>query len=117
MLIRWQLVVKGENDSDNTLRDARRFVISDEEFKKFCDKHSDCSGFVAEPNNIMKDSYLILDEYMRFLDKGNNPGGSILDVGVRKALDQVFWDEESFIQRGGIYDWSKVGDQDKNLSW
>ncbi|CZS92393.1 related to Radical S-adenosyl methionine domain-containing protein 2 [Rhynchosporium agropyri] len=97
---RWKcfqvLVVKGENDSDVTLRDATRFVITDDEFQQFCIKHSTCSGFVAEPNNIMKDSYLILDEYMRFLDKGNDPSPSILEIGVKKALQHVFWDEGWF---------------------
>ncbi|CZT08642.1 related to Radical S-adenosyl methionine domain-containing protein 2 [Rhynchosporium agropyri] len=109
---RWKcfqvLVVKGENDSGATLRDATRFVISDDEFQQFCNKHSNCSGFVAEPNNLMKDSYLILDEYMRFLDKGNDPSLSILEVGVEQALQSVYWDEESFRHRGGIYDWTKA---------
>ncbi|KUJ14256.1 radical s-adenosyl methionine domain-containing protein 2 [Mollisia scopiformis] len=112
---RWKcfqvLVVKGENDSDAMLRNATRFVISDEEFQQFCNEHSTCSGFVAEPNNVMKDSYLILDEYMRFLDKGNDPSSSILEVGVEKALQSVFWDEESFKYRGGIYDWTKKAPQ------
>lgn len=122
---RWKcfqvLVVKGENDSDATLRDATRFVISDDQFQQFCDKHSTIEGFVAEPNNIMKDSYLLLDEYMRFLDKGNDPSASILEVGVEKALQSVYWDEKSFIDRGGIYDWTKTacggGDSTRGLDW
>ncbi len=120
---RWKcfqvLVVKGENDSSKTLRDATRFAISDRQFQQFCDKHSTCTGFVAEPNNVMKDSYLILDEYMRFLDKGNDPSASILEVGVEKALQSVFWDEKSFIHRGGIYDWTKEkhGNSEGALEW
>jgi radical S-adenosyl methionine domain-containing protein 2 len=57
----------------------------------------------------MASSYLILDEYLRFLDKGDGLEGhsdSILEVGVAKALQQVHWDEESFHARGGVYDWS-----------
>ena len=35
----------------------------------------------------MRNSYLILDEYMRFLDRnGREPSQSILDVGAGKAL-------------------------------
>ncbi|TVY85455.1 Radical S-adenosyl methionine domain-containing protein [Lachnellula suecica] len=116
---RWKcfqvLVVKGENDSADTLRDATHFTISDEQFEQFCAKHSTCSGFVPEPNNIMKDSYLILDEYMRFLDKGNDPSKSIFEVGVSEALRSIFWDEKSFLERGGIYDWTRAGDKDKKL--
>ena len=120
---RWKcfqvLVVKGENDTDTTLRSATQFVISDDQFQQFCNKHLTIDGFVAEPNNVMKDSYLILDEYMRFLDKGNDPSASILEVGVEKALQSVFWDEENFVRRGGIYDWIKATHEDSNklLDW
>jgi radical S-adenosyl methionine domain-containing protein 2 len=44
---------------------------------------------VPESNKIMKRSYLILDKYMRFLDKGDKEekaSESILDVGVRKTM-------------------------------
>ncbi|KAJ9313120.1 hypothetical protein DTO271D3_6549 [Paecilomyces variotii] len=109
---RWKcfqvLIIEGENDSTSTIRDARRFMITDEEFQQFCDRHSSNSFFVPEPNDVMRSSYLILDEYMRFLNKGTGaPTESILDVGARRALEQVYWDEESFQKRGGIYDWSK----------
>lgn len=81
---RWKcfqvLVVPGENDSDATLRNAKRFVITDEEFRKFCEVHSHNECFVAEPNNLMRDSYLVLDEHMRFLDKGNNPSQKFRNV-------------------------------------
>jgi len=63
---------------------------------------------VPESNFLMAKSYLILDEYMRFLDRdGREPSPSILEVGVAEALRKVFWDEKSFVKRGGIYDWSK----------
>jgi radical S-adenosyl methionine domain-containing protein 2 len=109
---RWKcfqvLVIEGENDSNSTIRDARRFEITDDEFQQFCDRHSHQSCFVPEPNNVMRSSYLILDEYMRFLNKGTgDPTESILDVGVTRTLDRVYWDEQSFHERGGIYDWSK----------
>lgn len=32
---------------------------------------------------------------------------SILDVGVHKALRDIHWDEESFRERGGVYEWTK----------
>ena len=52
----------------------------------------------------------LVDEYMRFLDKGDGDekvSESILDVGVQKAIKQVRWDQEEFRGRGGVYDWSK----------
>lgn len=52
---------------------------------------------------------------MRFLDGGTKkPSRSILDVGVRDAIDAANFDEEMFLQRGGKYTWSK---SDMNLDW
>ncbi|OXV07161.1 hypothetical protein Egran_05080 [Elaphomyces granulatus] len=124
---RWKcfqvLVIDGENDSTATLRNANPFTIIDEEYESFCNRHSHHKCFVPEPNNVMKSSYLILDEYMCFLNKGTGaPTGSILDIGVQEALRQGYWDKSSFNKRGGIYDWSKTGEscataRDPNLDW
>jgi radical S-adenosyl methionine domain-containing protein 2 len=105
---RWKvfqvLMVAGENDSDKTLKDVRKFQISDEEFESFCARHRGQGALVEEPNRLMKSSYLILDEYMRFLDReGREPSASILEVGVERALEGVFWDEEGFEERGGRF--------------
>jgi radical S-adenosyl methionine domain-containing protein 2 len=99
------LVVAGENDLDAVLRNAKTFVITDDKFRRFCEVHLDNECFVVEPNDLMRDSYLILDEYMRFLDKGNGNESSlsILEVGVNAALKCVFWDQKGFVERGGIY--------------
>ncbi|KAB8231213.1 radical SAM enzyme [Aspergillus alliaceus] len=109
---RWKcfqvLLVSGENDSTETKRDARKFLITDEEFNLFCVVHRQQKSFVPESNTLMAKSYLILDEYMRFLDRdGRQPSAPILKVGVRRALDSVYWDEKSFVSRGGIYDWKR----------
>lgn len=32
---------------------------------------------------------------------------SILIVGVEKAMSQVVWDRMEFVDRSGIYDWSR----------
>lgn len=58
----------------------------------------------------MASSYLILDEYMCFLDKGKGKekqSKSILEVGVARALEEVHFDRAAFIERGGEYAWSK----------
>jgi radical S-adenosyl methionine domain-containing protein 2 len=54
----------------------------------------------------MKSSYLILDEEMRFLDKGDGEetySESILKVGVEEALKNIRFDEEEFLKRKGDY--------------
>lgn len=118
---RWKcfqvLFVEDENDaqaadavSDKRKRDARDLLISGEQFGAFCEKHKHLEAFVPEPNDLMASSYLILDEYLCFLDKGQGKerqSRSILEVGVAKALDEVKFDQEAFMQRGGLYAWSK----------
>ncbi|KAF1977951.1 radical SAM enzyme [Bimuria novae-zelandiae CBS 107.79] len=111
---RWKvfqvLVVAGENENDERLRNARNFTITDEEFKHFCDKHKSIPNFVPEDNAHMAASYLILDEYLRFLDAGvskEKTSGSIVEIGVQRALKQINWDETKFVAKGGLYDWSK----------
>ncbi len=111
---RWKcfqvLIVPEENGSDQTLRDARDFVITDEQFKHFCDGHKHHECFVPEGNDVMASSYLLLDEFLCFLNKGvREKTRSILDVGVEEALRDVYWDEEGFAERGGVYDWSRDG--------
>lgn len=127
---RWKcfqcLIVKTENDGSNdSIRDASRFLITDTQYEEFIKRHQDQKCLIKEPKEIMKSSYLILDEYMRFLDKGNDEkyiiSESILDVGVDKALSQINWNEKCFEERQGEYDWSKESSSDcnenKNLDW
>lgn len=66
----------------------------------------------------MKDSYLNLDEYMRFLNcttGGKIPTKSILDVGVNEALNKAGFDEKAFLRRGGKFQWSKP--KSDNYEW
>ncbi|XP_036119254.1 radical S-adenosyl methionine domain-containing protein 2 isoform X2 [Molossus molossus] len=119
--VRWKvfqcLIIEGENSGDGALREAERFVISKEEFQEFLDRHKEVSCLVPECNDKMKDSYLILDEYMRFLNcrKGRkDPSKSILDVGVDEAIKFSGFDEKAFLTRGGKYVWSKA---DLKLDW
>ncbi|KAF2966140.1 hypothetical protein GQX73_g7414 [Xylaria multiplex] len=118
---RWKvfqvLYVEGENDAqdkdvslDKRKRNAKNLLISDKQFRAFCDQHQHLNSFVPEPNSVMASSYLLLDEYLCFLDKGSGAekqSRSILDVGVQKALGEIYWDQEAFSKRGGMYDWTK----------
>ncbi|XP_056152034.1 S-adenosylmethionine-dependent nucleotide dehydratase RSAD2 [Lampris incognitus] len=119
--VRWKvfqcLLIDGENAGEDALREAERFVISDKLFHTFLGRHSGISCLVPESNQKMRDSYLILDEYMRFLDcrEGRkDPSKSILDVGVKEAIRFSGFDERMFLKRGGKYKWSKA---DMQLEW
>lgn len=111
---RWKvfqcLIVEGENDNATRVRDARRFLITDEQWRTFCDRHKHLECYVPEDNDTMAGSYLNVDEDMCFLDKGKGEmkrSRSILDVGVRTAMGEVVWDKEAFERRGGVYNWSR----------
>ncbi|EME46021.1 hypothetical protein DOTSEDRAFT_86685 [Dothistroma septosporum NZE10] len=138
---RWKvfqvLPVGGENDAneaetqlDQRKRNANKVLITDEQFTAFCDQHKHLSCFVPESNDLMASSYLIVDEYLRFLDKGNGiekASASILEVGVQAALAQVEWDQEAYHKRRAVYEWSKDledaredgcgGDLPESLQW
>ncbi|KAK6346550.1 hypothetical protein TWF696_006674 [Orbilia brochopaga] len=92
----------------DTMRDVSKFLITGDEFEKFCQRHKHNECFVPEGNNVMVNSYLILDEYMCFLDKDAKVQSKpILEVGVQEALKEVRWDTEQFIARDAIYEWQR----------
>ena len=113
---RWKvfqcLLLEGENAGGaGDLRDARHLTVTTEQFDEFVERHQTaCPQMIPEPNNVMQNSYLLLDEEMRFLDcsgGGKVPSESILKVGVWKALEQAGFDVEKFNERGGVYDWKR----------
>lgn len=135
---RWKcfqvLFVEGENDAgvadtakDKRKRDARDLLITTEQWETFCEKHQHLDAFVPESNDLMASSYLILDEYLCFLDKGKGEeiqSKSILEVGVAQALKEVYFDKQAFYNRGGEYAWSREdeaegcgGETSKDLEW
>ncbi|CAF1161478.1 unnamed protein product [Rotaria sordida] len=85
-------------------------LLINEENAEFCQHHQHLKCFVPESNIAMRNSYLILDEHMRFLDRRNGHkdlSPSILDVGVEAALNRSGFDEEVFFKRDGQYKWTK----------
>lgn len=112
---RWKvfqvLILEDENSGQpGELRDARPLRITDEEYAAFLSEHAEVQQLIPEPNNMMQNSYLILDEDMRFLDcskGGKVPSESLLKVGVGKALEQSGFDQKMFVRRGGVYDWKR----------
>ena len=111
---RWKvfqvLLLDGENTgSEGELGDARDLCIGRREFDSFVGRHSNRKQLIPEPNDVMQNSYLLLDEDMKFLDcsgGGKVPGRSILDVGV-EALSDAGFDHRMFHERGGVFEWRR----------
>ena len=112
--VRWKvfqcLPIEAENMGPGALRQVEPFLVTEEEWQTFITNHHDITVMVQESNEKMRNSYLILDEYMRFLDNTEGkkePSKSILDVGVQAAINKAGFDEAMFLERGGKYQWSK----------
>ncbi|KAG8965924.1 Radical S-adenosyl methionine domain-containing protein 2 [Tulasnella sp. 419] len=125
---RWKvfqvLLLDGENtgSSTNSKRDARHLTITKEQFQAFLDRHKDQKCLVPEDNDAMRDSYLNLDEQMRFLNCTNGgkiAGRSLLEVGVEEALKDSGFDSKAFYERGGVYDWKgeKPAQSVEDIDW
>ena len=113
---RWKvfqvLLLEMENTGlKGELKDATNLVVTNEQFWSFIARHEDCDCIIPEPNNLMQNSYLLLDEKMCFMNSSNGSkvaGDSILHVGVENALKGVDFDENAFIARGGVYKWTRL---------
>lgn len=109
---RWKifqvLPIKGQND-----KFFNEFEISQDCFQKFIERHQNlCSitKIVPESNVDMTGSYAMVDPAGRFFDNTYHEhtySDSILKIGVNEAYTQVRISEEKYVNRGGIYDWSK----------
>lgn len=48
------LIIEGENSGEDALREADKFVISDEDFEQFLERHKDVPCLVPESNQKVK---------------------------------------------------------------
>lgn len=104
---RWKvfqcLLIEGENHGENALRDATNMTVTKKEFDLFISRHEAVKCLVPENNSDMRNSYLILDEQMRFLNNvegQKRPTVSILD-NVQEALNDSGFDHKKFKKRTG----------------
>ena len=85
--------------------------INEEEFQYFIKHNSDLSlgiKMVVEDNNVMTNSYLMIDPAGRFFD--NTKGYYVYSehlhkIGIDKALSQINYDYDKFVLRNGFYNW------------
>ena len=59
------LIIEGENAGPEAKRNAENFVITNDQFNGFLQRHASVPQLVPESNTMMRNSYLILDEYVR----------------------------------------------------
>ena len=66
----------------------RKLLISGGEYELFCKKHKGQKCFVPESNKVTAKSYLILDEYLRFLDRDGRPPTRAGEMGQCRPYGQ-----------------------------
>jgi radical S-adenosyl methionine domain-containing protein 2 len=107
---RWKLFqvlpIKGQNDLN-----IKDFKIEESQFQTFLDTHNELryiTTIISESNDQMNGSYAMVDPAGRFYDneKGeHNYSQPILEIGAHNAIEQVNYNYQKFVTRGGIYKW------------
>ena len=108
---RWKLLqalpVKGQNDAH-----IADFAITTTQFEAYVQRNqvveNDGILVVPESNEMMTESYVMIDPSGRFFDNSQGTytySHPILKVGVEEALKDVSLNPKRFFQRGGQYDW------------
>jgi radical S-adenosyl methionine domain-containing protein 2 len=97
--------VDGQNDDY-----YGQFEVSDAAFQDYLARHRHaCKGhLVPESNGDIIGSYIMIAPNGKFFDdtKGQHTySRSILQYGVAQALGDIKYSHESFMKRGGLYDW------------
>jgi radical S-adenosyl methionine domain-containing protein 2 len=107
---RWKLFqvlpVVGQNDER-----FAEFEIGRDQFEAYVDRHRGLEDHgilvVPETNEAMRGSYAMIDPLGRFFDNVDGRhrySEPIAAVGVQQAWEQIRFDPERFMQRGGNYD-------------
>ncbi len=108
---RWKLLqalrVEGQNDAH-----IADFEIAPEQFEAYVQRNriveNDGIIVVPESNEMMTESYVMIDPAGRFFDNAQGAhtySRPILEVGIEDALQDVSVDRERFLKRGGQYEW------------
>lgn len=110
---RWKLFqvlpITGQNDAR-----FGEFAIADADFAAFIARHAAVAEHgitvVPEDNEAMQGTYAMIDPRGCFIDNAEGTlrySRPILDVGVETAWQQVRFDRERFVARGGHYDYGQ----------
>lgn len=104
---RWKvfqaLRVDGQND-----KQFEEIKVDETQYYGFIERHKYQPSMVAENNEAMTGSYLLIDPQGRLFEnsKGRHTYSSPLqDNDIDKCLSEINLNREMFLKRGGIYEW------------
>ena len=108
-VLRWKLlqVLPIQNENDQIVDSI---TINNQEFYSFVNRHSNLKNMgvevVPENNDAMTESYLMIDPDGRFYQNTNGKyfkSKSILKIGIQKAINEINFNKNKFLERGGLY--------------
>jgi radical S-adenosyl methionine domain-containing protein 2 len=104
---RWKVFQTLKVDGQNTAQfDEIKATFS--QFTSFIHNHSNQLSLVAEDNDAMTGSYLLIDPLGRMFENSlgrHTYSDSLIKNTVASCLEQVSLDREMFEKRGGVYSW------------
>ena len=110
---RWKLFqvlpIKGQNDGK-----VDALLINNEQFKLFMENNKTKNNtiqIVPEYNDQMMGSYAMVDPAGRFFDNSTGTyiySKPINEVGIHQAIQEMNYDQNKFIERGGKYNWERT---------
>lgn len=99
--IRWKvfqvLPIEGQN-----LVEYEMLKVTESQFENFVKLHSDIPSMVPEDNNLMTESYLMMDPKGRFFQNSGSKyklSTSVLDVSAKEAFEEIAFDHEKYNER------------------
>jgi radical S-adenosyl methionine domain-containing protein 2 len=108
---RWKILQALRVDGQNTAHFGE-FEVTNDEFQTFLLRHQPVANRISvikETTELIQGSYIMVSPDGRFFDdtKGfHTYSDPILNIGVKPALEQVSFNFDKFLNRGGLYNWN-----------
>lgn len=104
---RWKvfqaLRVEGQNDSQ-----WDEVKVEDWQYQSFIDNHNRQKSLVVEDNRLMTGSYLLIDPLGRLFENSagkHTYSDTLINNNIDHCLSQINLSRETFLARGGVYEW------------
>lgn len=107
---RWKIFQAMPVNGQNTLYQSK-FTITHEEYQSFLWRHIKSIAKhkgVDEPENLMRGSYYMISPDGKLFDSTigeHEYSRDIIKFGIKEALNDIQFNYDKFIERGGDYDW------------
>ena len=99
--VRWKvfqvLPIEGQN-----MVEYSNLKVSKSQFDSFVKAHADISSMLPENNELMIESYLMMDPKGRFFQNSGSRyklSSSVLEVGISRALEEIAFNQDKFNER------------------